>query len=55
MSIFIFYFSIRDPKVVEKLRTAERTGTRVTLHYEYYLLRGWKYGSTDYNITDVEL
>lgn len=50
----VFYFSVEDPAVVEKIRTAEKSGKRTTLKYTEYVLRGIYRGNTSYNITGVE-
>lgn len=55
MTADLFYFSVSDDDVAKKVQEAEASGKRATLHYRQYLLRGWKYGGTSYDIVDVEL
>lgn len=49
----IFEFSVYDPKVVQELEDAAVSGSVVTLHYRQYIYRGYKYGSTKYDIDRV--
>jgi hypothetical protein len=49
----IFYFSCSSDDAAKKIQEAERNGDRVTLEYSQYFLRGWKYGSTSYDVTGV--
>lgn len=48
-----FSFSVSDEDVVRRLERCERSGQRVTLTYKEFVLRGYKYGSTGYDILDV--
>lgn len=50
----VFYFSVEDDAVAEKVRTAEKSGKRTTLRYTEYMFRGIYRGNTSYNITGVE-
>lgn len=50
----LFIFSVSTKTVADKVEEAERSGRRVTLHYREYLGRGSYYGSTPYDILDVE-
>lgn len=49
----IFYYSVTKPEIVAQLQAAERSGARVTLEYKQYILRGWKYGGTSYDVVGV--
>jgi len=49
----IFYFSCSSEEAAKKIQEAERNGDRVTLEYSQYFLRGWKYGDTSYDVTNV--
>lgn len=50
----VFDFSVSRPEIAEKIDEAERSGKRVTLHYREYIWRGRYYGTTSYDILDVE-
>lgn len=50
----VWSFSVASPEVARDLERAERAGRRVTLHYRQYLMRGMRYGSTNYDIVKVE-
>ena len=47
----IFYFSVSDDRVAAIVKEAEVTGSRLTLDYNQYFLRGWDKGGTSYDIT----
>ena len=49
----IFEFSVSDPAVARALEAAAITGKPITVHYRQYLVRGYKYGSTSYDIDRV--
>lgn len=49
----IFRFSCSNEHVAMILQEKETSGERVTLEYTQYLLRGWKYGGTQYDVTGV--
>jgi len=49
----IFYFSVSDPKVALELEAAAIESKPVTVHYRQYLLRGYRYGSTGYDVDRV--
>jgi hypothetical protein len=50
----VFFFSVEDTDVVNRIREAEKSGKRTTLRYTQYILRGIYRGNTPYNITGVE-
>lgn len=50
----IFYFSVSDDDVAKQVQDAEQRGGRTTLEYKQYLLRGFKYGGTPYDIVGVK-
>lgn len=50
----IFYFSVSDEDVAKQVQEAEQRGGRTTLQYKQYLLRGFKYGGTPYDIVGVK-
>lgn len=50
----IFRFSVENDEVAEQLKAAEIAGTRVTLDYQQYFLRGWDKGGTSYDITGCQ-
>jgi hypothetical protein len=49
----MFFFSVSDDAVAERLKKAEIGGKRVTLDYKQYFLRGWDKGGTSYDVVDV--
>ena len=49
----MFYFSVSDNAVAEKLKKAEIAGKRVTVDYKQYWLRGYDKGGTAYDVTGV--
>jgi hypothetical protein len=49
----IFHFSVSSDEVAKQVQVAERSGARVTLEYQQYLVRGYKYGETGYDVTGV--
>jgi len=49
----IFYFSVSDTNVVKQLQDAAVASKVITVHYRQYLFRGYKYGSTQYDIDRV--
>ena len=49
----IFYFSCSSNEAAKLVQDAERKGERVTLEYDQYVLRGWKYGGTSYDVKNV--
>ena len=49
----IFQYSVSDPSVAKDIETFSAGGKPITLHYKEYLLRGYKYGSTGYDIVKV--
>lgn len=55
MTADIFYFSVASDEVAQQVQEAERRGTRATIHYKQYLMRGFKYGKTSYDITAVDI
>ncbi len=55
MTADLFYFSASDPEIVKQIEAAEQSGNRTTLKYKQYILRGWKYGNTSYDIVGVEV
>ena len=50
----VFDFSVSRPSVAAKIEEAERSGKRVTLHYQEFIARGSYYGCTRYDILAVE-
>lgn len=50
----IFNFSVVDPTMALQLEEAVKRPESVTLLYEEFLLRGYKYGNTRYTIVGVE-
>ena len=50
----VFDFSVKNPAIAAKIEEAERSGKRVTLHYQEFIARGSYYGCTRYDIVDVE-
>lgn len=49
----IFRYSVSDSAVAKDIETLSSSGRPITLHYKEYLLRGYKYGSTGYDIVKV--
>ena len=50
----IFHFSISDDALAEELLEID-SDQIVTLKYRQYLMRGYKYGSTQYDIVDYSI
>lgn len=50
----IFYFSCSSPEIADAITEAQEGGHRVTLLYKQYLLRGYRYGGTSYDIVGVK-
>lgn len=50
----IFHFSCSSDEVAKEITAAASSGKRVTLHYQQYKIRGYKYGATEYDILRVE-
>lgn len=50
----VFDFSVSRPAIATKIEEAERSGKRITLHYQEFMGRGCYYGSTRYDILEVE-
>lgn len=55
MTADIFYFSVSDDAIAEKIIEAEQSGKRATIEYKQYILRGYKYGGTSYDAVGVKL
>lgn len=49
----VFNYSVSDPAVAKEIETLSAGGKPITLHYKEYLMRGYKYGSTGYDIVKV--
>lgn len=49
----IFRFSCSSDSAAKQVQAAERSGKRVTLKYQQYIFRGYKYGDTSYDVTGV--
>ncbi len=49
----IFQYSVSDPEVAKKIETLSASGAPITLKYKEYKFRGFKYGSTNYDVIDV--
>lgn len=49
----VFGYSVSDPSVARDIETFSASGRPITLHYKEYLFRGYKYGSTGYDIVKV--
>lgn len=47
-------FSVARDEVAEEIRKAMENGKRVQLHYNEFRARGWRWGSTDYNVVEVK-
>ncbi len=47
-------FSVASDEVAEAIRKAMENGKRVQLHYKEFRARGWRWGSSDYNIVEVK-
>jgi hypothetical protein len=50
----IFYYSTADAQIAQAIEQAAKDNALVTLKYRQYLIRGYKYGSTGYDIVAVE-
>jgi flagellar basal body-associated protein FliL len=50
----VFRYSVADDAVARDIEAAAAANEIVTLKYKQYLVRGFKYGSTDYNVESVE-
>lgn len=49
-----FLFSVSDESVAKDIEEASKSGNPITLHYQQYWMRGYKYGSTGYDIIGVD-
>lgn len=49
----IFSYSVADEKIAKEIEAASQANEVVTLKYKQYLLRGFRYGGTDYDIVEV--
>jgi len=49
----IMLFSISSEKVAKEVKAAEVAGGRVMIDYKQYLIRGFKYGGTGYDVVGV--
>lgn len=49
----IFYFSVSNESVAEKINKAMESGEKVTVKYNQYLMRSPKLGSTQYDVYAV--
>lgn len=50
-----FSFSVTDQKVFDKINELTKQDKKIKLTYKKYLLRGYEYGSTNYDVVDVEI
>ena len=46
----VWLFSCSDDAVAKDIQQCERSGKRVTLNYKQYLVRGFRYGATSYDV-----
>ena len=51
----IFNFSVSDPSVAKEIEEAMLNESKVKLTYQQYLVRGYKYGSTPYDVIAIEV
>ena len=49
----VFHFSCSSDAVATEIQAAERSGKRATLSYKQYMVRGYRYGDTSYDVISV--